>query len=821
MLKKGRDKLSKFNIMSKIKKKVGAMPNWLFWTFVWVMGIAGQLCWNMENQWFNTFVYAKIGGDVNIVTAMVIVSAIVTTISTFVFGTLSDRMGKRKRFVSIGYILWGITTIIFGLTEFIRQSNIGSIVFVSAFLVVLTDAIMSFFGSMGNDSGYSTWLNDHTNEENKGKIGAALAALPVFGTVVGTVLGGMLVNVGNPTVSDPNNYNPALDNYQLLFGLMGGFVILVGIISLFFLKDAPSTTPYKNGTFFRQLSDAFNFKKLKGNENNKEMLLASLVACFFFIPFNFYFVHMGNWMIYDIGFTASNMGLVEGISLLLAVVLTIPFSKMIEKNKTPLLVFLAIFVNAIGLLLTFLLIKSPNDVDSVNLFSAKNIPLFLCVFLIGLGYVLIMQACMIWTRGLFPKECRGQFEGIRVCFFTLIPMFIGTLIGNLIIKLTPQDTPIYDVYNHVIDVPQENLFLYAAILVLLAFIPLYFASKLYLKRIRKEKEELPCNNESLEENTSLLDNKGNLNIHGFAPKFIVNYNRDKICKRSLTLKEWNFYQVISGDYSIQLTVGHLSYIANLSFTVINLKNGEKKSSSMMIPLTRFDLDLNPEKPSKFNYNHKDIEVSLEVTESKRILKYKANNVSASLELDNDLNNEKMVIATSFDKKKQFYLNYKENYYRIKGNIKFDDLELNFDNATGLLDWGRGRWPYSHRWVWGSLSTYVDNIPFGLNIGYGFGDLTHATENVFFYDKKAYKLSKLLVEKDDNDYLKPWSIKDENNLINLTFTPIYDNYTQNKFVIISTSCHQVYGYFKGTFIVDGKEIELKESLGFIEQAKNRW
>lgn len=60
------------------------------------MGIAGQLCWNMENQWFNTFVYAKIAGDVNIVTCMVIVSALVTTISTFVFGTMSDRAGKRK-----------------------------------------------------------------------------------------------------------------------------------------------------------------------------------------------------------------------------------------------------------------------------------------------------------------------------------------------------------------------------------------------------------------------------------------------------------------------------------------------------------------------------------------------------------------------------------------------------------------------------------------------------------------------------------------------------------------------------------------------------
>ena len=87
-----------------------------FWSIVWGMGIAGQLCWNMENQWFNTFVYAKISGNVNIVTWMVIVSALVTTISTFVFGTWSDRIGKRRIFVSLGYIIWGATTILFGLT---------------------------------------------------------------------------------------------------------------------------------------------------------------------------------------------------------------------------------------------------------------------------------------------------------------------------------------------------------------------------------------------------------------------------------------------------------------------------------------------------------------------------------------------------------------------------------------------------------------------------------------------------------------------------------------------------------------------------------
>ena len=127
--------------------------NWSFWAIVWGMGLAGQLCWNMENQWFNPFVYAKISGDVNIVTWMVIVSALVTTVSTFVFGTWSDRLGKRRIFVSCGYIIWGFTTILFGLTEYARDSGIGALMALSGALVVITDAIMSFFGSMAFDSG--------------------------------------------------------------------------------------------------------------------------------------------------------------------------------------------------------------------------------------------------------------------------------------------------------------------------------------------------------------------------------------------------------------------------------------------------------------------------------------------------------------------------------------------------------------------------------------------------------------------------------------------------------------------------------------------
>ncbi len=472
--------------MKKEGKKVGAMSSWKFWLVVWGMGIAGQLCWNMENQWFNTFVYAKIGKQVDVVNWMVILSAFVTTVSTFVFGTMADRQGKRKKFVSIGYIIWGIATILFGTTEFIVNKDVASSVAVAGVLVVLTDAVMSFFGSMGYDSGMNVWLNDHTDDNNKGQVGAALAALPIFGTIVGTVLGGMLVGIGNPTTGTAT-YDPSQDNYQLLFWAMGLFVIAMGVLSLFLMKDHPDLIPHKNGTFWQQLTEAFNFKKLKNNPDNKEMLLANIVVCCFFIPFNFYFVHMGNWLIYDIGFTSGDMGLVQGISLLLSVLVTIPFIKLINKDKIPLVMFVAVICNAIGLLLIGLLIKDNTSVDTSNLFALKNIPLFGCVFLVGVGYVLLMQAGMIWVRGLFPEESKGQFEGIRVLFFTLIPMLIGTLIGGAIIKNTAQGNPNYDVYGNLIEVPQENLFLIAGLVVIVTLIPLVFATKLYNKRIAQKK----------------------------------------------------------------------------------------------------------------------------------------------------------------------------------------------------------------------------------------------------------------------------------------------------------------------------------------------
>lgn len=326
--------------------------------------------------------------------------------------------------------------------------------------------------------------------------------------------------------------------------------------------------------------------------------------------------------------------------------------------------------------------------------------------------------------------------------------------------------------------------------------------------------------------TLLLDQNGHLTQKGYATKMNFIYNRGNVKSFPLKLKEWNFYQFIKDHYSLQLTLGHVSYMCSVAATLINLDTGEKYELGTMKPLYVPNLDKNPEEASFNEFMGKDFYLYFQVADKKRMLYVKGSNkkykhVEIKIVMENDLDNEKMVIATPFDKPEQFYLNYKENYYRGTGTVQFDDLVVDFDGCTGLIDWGRGVWPYSHEWFWGNLTGHIDEEPFGFNIGWGFGDLSHATENMYFYKKKAYKVGELLVERNEKDYMKPWKLRDKENKIQMTFTPIYDNYTQNKYVVIDTHCDQVYGYFDGVIETEDGPKEFTHVLAFIEHAVNRW
>ncbi|MBQ8627666.1 MAG: MFS transporter, partial [Agathobacter sp.] len=273
------------------------------WILIWVVGLAGQLCWNVENQWFNTFIYAKIGPYAWIISWMTAISSIVTTFSTFYFGTLSDRAGKRRPFIFVGYVLWGIFTILFGVSEFLPKNELVA----AAVMIVAMDALMSFFGSMGNDAAFSSWTTDISNEKNRGQIGAALAALPIIATIAGTVVSGILIK---------------LLDYFTFFIIMGVSVVLIGTVGFLLMKEGEGLVPNRDEKgFWHQFFSVFNFKNIK---ENKELFCVLLISCVYFICFNFYYAHIGNYFIHTLGYDEGMSGIIQGVGLGLAIFATLP-----------------------------------------------------------------------------------------------------------------------------------------------------------------------------------------------------------------------------------------------------------------------------------------------------------------------------------------------------------------------------------------------------------------------------------------------------------------------------------------------------------------
>ena len=356
-----------------------------FWLQILLFTTVGQLCWNVENQWFALFLNAKVTLDVTYTTAMTIISASLTLISSFLFGTISDRQGKRQKFLALGFILWGCSTILMYIAQPVAE--LGYIV-LAGWLVVLIDGIMSFIGSIGYDSAVNVWINDHTTTKNKGIIGALLGIMPVIATIIGTVAGGAIIGDDQ--------------NYLRLFLIMGIAVILVGIVALIFTRDKADLKPHKDGKFMYQLLAPFRFKELKGIPNMKELFFSLATLCVYFISFNFYFVYLGTWAVYRLGFSEFGFGLIEGLGMILGIGVALPLSKLISKDKIPLVSFIGIVLTIIGLVMIYIFVKDSLDVDGENVFSFKNLLLIVSVFLFGTGEVLMTEACMIWSSRTFP-----------------------------------------------------------------------------------------------------------------------------------------------------------------------------------------------------------------------------------------------------------------------------------------------------------------------------------------------------------------------------------------------------------------------------------
>ena len=394
-------------------KKLGARV----WVSLLLIGLAGQFAWTIENMYFNVFLYNTISTDPNYIAAMVAASAAVATLTTLCMGALSDRMGRRKAFICVGYILWGLSTLAFG---YITVEN-------AARWFPAANAVAA-----ANDAAFNAYVTDQTTSENRGRVESVLAVLPLLS---------MLVIFG---AFDGMTRQGRWREFFLIFGLL---VIAVGVLSFFLLPE--SRVEKRTGGFLPALTYGFRPSVVR---ENRRLYLAFGALCLFSVAVQVFFPYL---IIYLQTYLHLNSyAIVLGVVLLAASLISVLSGRTIDRIGKLRCVPAAVSVMCVGLVLMYF-------ARSIGFVIAAGIVMMA-------GYMLVTAVLSAVVRDYTPAGRVGSFQGIRMIFGVLVPMIVGPFLGAAVIRGAAGT---YEELGVVKDVPTPAIFLTAAAVLLTVFLP--------------------------------------------------------------------------------------------------------------------------------------------------------------------------------------------------------------------------------------------------------------------------------------------------------------------------------------------------------------
>lgn len=407
------------------------------WAVIVLVGLFGQFAWTIENMYFNVFLYNTISTDPRYISAMVGASAVVATLTTLLMGALSDRVGKRRAFIALGYILWGFSTAAFG---FITTDNAARLfpganaAAAAAVMVVVMDCVMTFFGSTANDGAFNAYVTDITSSENRGRAESVLAILPLLSMLIIFGLFDGLTQQGR---------------WRDFFSVFGAAVTAVGVIALFLVKDEPSLKPRRD-SYFQNLLYGLRPSVVR---QNPQLYLSFAAFCLFSVAvqvfFPFLIIYIQNYL------GINDYAIVLGVVLILASVVSVVSGRFIDRVGKLRFTVPAVLIMLLGLVGMYFVRTQPGVMVAGTVMMS--------------GYMMISAALGANIRDWTPADKVGHFQGIRMIFAVMLPMVIGPAIGAAVIR-GGQST--YVELGQVKTVPTPAIYLAAALVLLTVTIPL-------------------------------------------------------------------------------------------------------------------------------------------------------------------------------------------------------------------------------------------------------------------------------------------------------------------------------------------------------------
>lgn len=408
------------------------------WFVMTALALTGQIAWAVENSWFNTFVFDTITPDPRPVAWMVAASAITATLTTLLMGTLSDRTrsrwGRRRPYILVGYVLWGLSTILFPTVAYIKVASLAVV------MVVIADSVMTFFGSTANDAAFSAWTADVATSDTRGRVEGVLNLSLFLAQIVSMVAAGILIDSFG---------------YFIFFYSLGGIVMLVGLVAGSLLQETSlPEIEEQRPSFWTEFAELFRADVLKSNRKLFILLLFIMISSIGMqVSLPYLIVYLENY----VGVTKTEFSIIGGAVMLGSAIFAIPFGILADRWNKRLMIAIATIVSSLG---------------GILLSLVSTLPLLALTGLFWQAFsVAASIASVAWLKDLLPEQNRGKFLGIRMIFWIAIPMVLGPWIGSTLI----QNFGIPTVFNGEAGfIPVPVIFQVGSAIALLSLIPLAF-----------------------------------------------------------------------------------------------------------------------------------------------------------------------------------------------------------------------------------------------------------------------------------------------------------------------------------------------------------
>lgn len=300
-------------------------------------------------------------------------------------------------------------------------------------------------------------------------------------------------------------------------------------------------------------------------------------------------------------------------------------------------------------------------------------------------------------------------------------------------------------------------------------------------------------------------------------------------------KRWDYWAILAGDLVVSSVYADVDYLGLADVWWVDLPSGRTGGRGIVVP-GAIGITL-PDVPGTAPLRVSRRAFRLEITDAPdgrtrlRARWRERDGTPAELDAHVDLppGHESLNVVIPWSERR-FQYTSKHQARPARGRLVVGDRCTTFGegagaDAWGVLDVGRGRWPYRTRWNWGGGAGRIGpgGTVVGLQLGGRWTEGTGFTENGVLVDGTLTKLgAELRWEYDWRDPMRPWRVDDPTGRLHLELVPRFDKHTRIEALVMGTETHQVFGTWSGTFVTDdGAALHLDGLQGFAEESRSRW